>query len=63
MRADQIWFTEKGETGESTLYSAQDFNEMKIVVPFEDWYRDGRFGAVPDLNDVALIFKEDGEKR
>lgn len=63
MRADQIWFTEKNETGESVLYSAQDFNEMKIVVPFEDWYRDGRFGAVPDLNDVALIFKEDGEKK
>lgn len=63
MRADQIWFTEKNDTGESVLYSAQDFNEMKIVVPFEDWYRDGRFGAVPDLNNVALIFKEDGEKR
>ena len=63
MRADQIWFTEKNETGESVLYSAQDFNDMKIVVPFEDWYRDGRFGAIPDLNDVALIFTEDGEKR
>ena len=63
MRADQIWFTEKEETGESVLFSAQDFNGMKIVVPFEEWYRDGRFGAVPELDDVALIFNENGEKK
>lgn len=50
MRADQIWFTQKNEYGESELYSAQDFEDMKVHVPFEEFYRRGRFGALPKVS-------------
>lgn len=56
MRADQIWFAEKNEFGESTLFSAQDFEDISIVVPFERWYRNGRFGALPNLGDILDVF-------
>lgn len=53
MRADQIWFTQKNEYGESELYSAQDFEDMRIHVPFEEFYRRGRFGALPRTSKLA----------
>lgn len=56
MRADQVWFTSKNENGESELYSAQDFEDINIQVNFEEWYRRGRFGAVPSLSDFERIF-------
>lgn len=62
MRADQIWFTEKNEYGESDLYSAQDFEDMQICVPFEKWYRAGRFGAVPNISNLLNLFDKANEK-
>ncbi len=62
MRADQIWFTEKNEYGESDLYSAQDFEDMQICVPFEKWYRAGRFGAVPNISNLLNLFDKAHEK-
>ena len=55
MRADQIWFAEKDSSGRSSLYSAQDFEEISISVPFERWYRMGRFGGTPNFGDVSEI--------
>lgn len=52
MRADQVWFAEKDKYGESELYSAQDFEDMSISVPFERWYRSGRFGALPTVGQL-----------
>ena len=60
-RADQIWFAEKNTDGESQLYSAQDFEDIDINVPFENWYRAGRFGALPTPKSVDYIFGIDGE--
>lgn len=51
MRADQVWFTNKNNNA-SELYSAQDFDEVGINVPFEQWYRSGRFGAQPNLSEI-----------
>lgn len=62
MRADQIWFTEKNKYGESDLYSAQDFEDMQICVPFEKWYRAGRFGAVPNISNLLNLFDKAHEK-
>lgn len=56
MRADQVWFTSKNGHGESELYSAQDFEDINIQVDFEEWYRRGRFGAVPSLSQFESIF-------
>lgn len=52
MRADQVWFTEKNEFGESELYSAQDFEDASINMPFEEFYRRGRFGARPNITEL-----------
>lgn len=61
MRADQVWFTEK-QNGVSEIFSVQDFydevDEVSICPPYEDWYRSGRFGAVPHVNDIENIFNE-----
>lgn len=56
LRSDQVWFAEK-KKGVSELYSAQDFEDVGIRVPFESWYRAGRFGALPSLGDFLAIFK------
>lgn len=49
LRADQIWFAEK-ENGVSSLYSAIDFNGVKIDQPFGPWYKAGRLGGRPHLS-------------
>lgn len=55
-RADQIWFAEK-TNGNSELFSAQDFEDVSINVPFEKWYRSGRFGALPKFGSIDYIFE------
>lgn len=58
LRADQIWFTEK-INGASQLYSAQDFEDINISVPFDRWYKSGRFGALPKFGNINYIFEGD----
>ena len=64
MRADQVWFAEKKD-GVSELFSVQDFydevDEVKICPPYEEWYRAGRFGAIPHTQDIESIFTETKE--
>ncbi len=55
LRADQIWFAEKMH-GHSELFSAQDFDDVSINIPFEKWYRSGRFGALPKFGSLDFIF-------
>lgn len=59
MRADQVWFAEKKD-GVSELFSVQDFydedDEVTICPPYEEWYRSGKFGAIPHLEDIESIF-------
>lgn len=62
LRADQIWFAEK-KNGRSTLFSAQDFEDVPVKgIPFENWYRAGRFGALPEFGSVGYIFGQDEKK-
>ena len=51
MRKDQIWFAEK-HAGASEFFSLQDFDDKKVTPtsPFVQWYMDGRFGGVPNLD-------------
>lgn len=51
MRRDQVWFCEKN-SGKTRVYSLDDFDKKKVKssTPYADWYDDGRFGAVPDIN-------------
>lgn len=61
LRADQVWFAEKID-GASQLYSAQDFDDINISVPFDRWYRSGRFGALPKFGNIDYIFEGDGTR-
>lgn len=62
MRADQIWFAQKnGHTGVSELYSVQDFDGANINMPFESWYRSGRFGVLPKFGNIDYIFDDDAQ--
>lgn len=56
LRRDQIWFTEK-QKGSTTLYSLADFDKKKIKSqsPFNQWYAEGRFGAVPAIDYHGII--------
>lgn len=64
MRADQVWFAEK-TNGVSELFSVQDFydeeDKVTICPPYEEWYRSGKFGAIPHTKDIESIFTETKE--
>lgn len=55
-RRDQIWLTEKNE-GASRLFSLDDFDKKKVkpTSPFNRWYAEGRFGAVPKLDYRRIV--------
>jgi len=57
-RKDQIWFSEKNKYGITEFYSVKDFNDLKNVrsdIPFDKWYRTGKFGAVPNIKKLEFI--------
>lgn len=51
LRRDQIWFTEKKD-GASQYFSLADFdkNIVKPKSPFNRWYLEGRFDAIPRID-------------
>jgi uncharacterized protein len=53
---DQIWFTSKDEEGRSLLYCLEEFdkNVVRKNVNFGQWYLDGRFRGVPNINSKQL---------
>ncbi len=53
-RRDQIYFTEKNnETGESDLYSLDEFSVRKTE-NIEKGYMQGRYGAIPYIRGEEL---------
>ncbi len=62
-RRDQIWLTEK-TNGATKLYSLEDFDKKKVKPqsPFNRWYAEGRFGAVPkiDYRSIVNLLKNSG---
>ncbi|MCX5726977.1 MAG: ATP-binding protein [Candidatus Saganbacteria bacterium] len=66
-RRDQIWFTEKNNLGESSLFSLADYklDEKKIRndASYSKDYMLGKYGAVPFINEINLAFtdKENGQ--
>lgn len=49
MRCDCIWFTEKGTDGATDLYSLVEFKGLNRISSFQKAYRNGRFGALPNI--------------
>ena len=53
-RRDQIWFTEKNETGATDLYSLAEF-KVRNDASYEKDYIQGRYGAVPFVGDIHRL--------
>lgn len=63
LRRDEIWFTEKDETGLSTLYSLADFvdeegSRIRKDESYEKNYLLGKYGAIPSLKSIDLFMEE-----
>lgn len=54
LRRDEIWFINKRSTGESDIYSLDEYNTRFDNV-IEDAYLDGRYGGVPVFNSVFPV--------
>ena len=57
MRKDQIYFVNKREDGSSELYSLFDFKDFRDTMDLEKAYLQGRFDAVPYIDDSELNLK------
>lgn len=49
MRSDSVWFTEKDESGATMIYSLTDFKGLKRISSYQRAYRNGIFGALPNI--------------
>ena len=49
MRSDSVWFTEKDESGATNVYSLADFKGLSRISSFQKAYRNGVFGALPNI--------------
>jgi uncharacterized protein len=54
-RRDQIWFVEKQFSGESRLYPLTRFMPRKDTENIQKWYFQGRYGALPILEEYDLL--------
>ena len=59
LRRDEIWFVEKRDTGESDIYSLEDYNE-RFDKKIDKAYLEGRYGGVPVF--TTLFPLEDNEQ-
>jgi len=62
-RRDQIWFCEKDQYGATDLYSLVEYDEpVRNDAAFGKNYLQGRYGAIPYINEIALQIgsKNDG---
>ncbi|MFN0176994.1 MAG: AAA family ATPase [Saprospiraceae bacterium] len=55
-RKDQFWLTQKNKFGETELYSAQDFKEVRDTTPLDKWYVNGKFYGKPRIKETEFIY-------
>ncbi len=58
IRKDQIYFVNKKKDGASELYSLYDFKDFRETMDAEKGYLQGRFEAVPYIDDSITSLKE-----
>lgn len=51
LRRDEIWFADKNETGETSLYSLEDYN-VRFDQKIDKAYLEGRYGGVPIFSSI-----------
>lgn len=57
LRRDEVWFTDKRKTGETDMYSLEEFNE-RFDKKIDKAYLDGRYGGVPLFTTIFPIVEE-----
>jgi AAA15 family ATPase/GTPase len=55
LRKDQIYFSNKNEKGATDLYSLYDYNDFRDTMDAEKAYLQGRFDAIPFIDDVEIL--------
>lgn len=58
LRKDQVFFTNKRADGSTDLYSVYDYSDFRDTMDLEKAYMQGRFDAVPIVNDTAEKLKK-----
>jgi len=56
-RKDQIYFINKCSNGASDLYSLYDYSDFRDTMNLEKAYMQGRFDAIPIINDSYVQLK------
>lgn len=51
IRKDMVWFTDKEKDGHTKLYSLTDFRGLGRITSFQKSYRNGVFGALPNIHE------------
>ena len=54
LRRDEIWFVDKRKSGESNIYSLEEYN-TRFDQKIDKAYLEGRYGGVPVFNAVLPI--------
>lgn len=54
LRRDQIYFTQKDNSGVTQLYALDEYKQVRNDTSFEKWYLEGRFEAIPDVQYATL---------
>lgn len=54
LRRDQVWFTEKGDSGATSLTALAEYRVRDGLENIEKRYLAGRYGAIPFLDELAL---------
>lgn len=54
LRRDEIWFIDKRNTGESDIYSLEEYN-TRFDQKIDKAYLEGRYGGVPVFNTIFPV--------
>ena len=57
LRKDQVYFVNKRQDGSSELYSLFDFKDFRENMDLEKAYMQGRFDAIPYIDESEVNFK------
>lgn len=57
LRRDEIWFVDKKETGESDIYSLEEYN-TRFDQKIDKAYLEGRYGGVPIFSTIFPVKEE-----
>jgi AAA15 family ATPase/GTPase len=58
---EQILFVDKEYEGNTISYKLRDIKGVRKDIPFEKWYLNGKFSAIPVLSDVELLFNKNND--